>query len=60
MKQTVFSDLHAPAPRPDREPDQRRHAPALDPDGCNPRLGALITEAIGDGWVGRPRPLDAA
>ena len=35
MKETVFKDLHALPPGPDREPDQRRHAAALA-HNCNP------------------------
>ncbi len=50
MKQTVFGDLHAQ--HPDRIVNQTNGVtPRRWLLSCNPRLAALITEAIGPDWV---------
>ena len=50
MKKTVFADLHAL--HPDRIVNETNGVtPRRWLLGCNPGLSALITEAIGDGWV---------
>jgi starch phosphorylase len=51
MKSTVFHDLNAL--HPERIVNETNGVtPRRWLLGCNPRLGALITEALGDGWVG--------
>ena len=51
MKTTVFSDQHRIWP--DRIVNQTNGvAPRRWLLGCNPRLSALITETIGEGWAG--------
>ncbi len=51
MKQTVFKDLHALHPA--RIVNQTNGVtPRRWLHACNPRLAALISEAIGDGWIG--------
>ncbi|MBF9059514.1 glycogen/starch/alpha-glucan family phosphorylase [Rhodobacterales bacterium HKCCSP123] len=51
MKQTVFEDLHAL--HPTRIVNQTNGVtPRRWLHACNPRLSSIITEAIGDGWVG--------
>ncbi|RVT84396.1 glycogen/starch/alpha-glucan phosphorylase [Rhodobacteraceae bacterium CCMM004] len=51
MKETVFKDLHAL--HPERIVNQTNGVtPRRWVLSANPRLSALITEAIGDGWVG--------
>ncbi|MEO0654259.1 MAG: glycogen/starch/alpha-glucan family phosphorylase, partial [Pseudomonadota bacterium] len=51
MKQTVFEDLHSL--HPERIVNQTNGVtPRRWLLGCNPRLAALITEAIGPDWVG--------
>jgi starch phosphorylase len=49
MKQTVFRDLHAL--HPERITNQTNGVtPRRWLRGCNPDLGALLTEAVGPGW----------
>jgi glycogen phosphorylase len=51
MKQTVFKDLHALHPA--RIVNQTNGVtPRRWLHACNPRLAALISEAIGEGWIG--------
>jgi len=51
MKSTVFSELHAL--HPERIVNQTNGVtPRRWVQGCNPRLAALITDTIGDSWVG--------
>ena len=51
MKQTVFADLHAL--HPERIVNETNGVtPRRWLLSCNPRLSRLITERIGDGWVG--------
>ncbi|MCT4683986.1 MAG: glycogen/starch/alpha-glucan phosphorylase [Roseicyclus sp.] len=51
MKQTVFEDLHAL--HPDRIVNQTNGVtPRRWLHACNPALSSIITEAIGEGWVG--------
>ncbi|PWR03624.1 glycogen phosphorylase [Meridianimarinicoccus roseus] len=51
MKQTVFKELHRL--HPDRIINQTNGVtPRRWVLGANPRLSTLITDAIGDGWVG--------
>jgi starch phosphorylase len=58
MKETVFSDLHKLYP--DRIVNETNGVtPRRWLHQCNPRLAALITEAIGDRWVGDLERLDA-
>jgi starch phosphorylase len=57
MKSTVFSDLNAL--HPERIVNETNGVtPRRWILGCNPRLGALITEALGDAWVGNAEELD--
>jgi starch phosphorylase len=51
VKQTVFADLHAL--HPERIVNQTNGVtPRRWLHACNPRLSAIITGAIGEGWVG--------
>ena len=51
MKDTVFSDLHTL--HPERIVNRTNGVtPRRWLLGCNPRLAGLVTEAIGDAWVG--------
>ena len=51
MKETVFHDLHTL--HPDRIVNQTNGVtPRRWMKSCNPRLADLITETIGEGWVG--------
>ena len=51
VKQTVFADLHAL--HPSRIVNQTNGVtPRRWLHACNPRLSGIITEAIGEGWVG--------
>ncbi|MBT8424926.1 MAG: glycogen/starch/alpha-glucan phosphorylase [Silicimonas sp.] len=51
MKETVFKDLHAL--HPERIVNQTNGVtPRRWLKSCNPALSGLITDAIGDGWVG--------
>jgi len=51
MKQTVFADLHAL--HPERIVNQTNGVtPRRWLHACNPRLAGIITDAIGEGWIG--------
>jgi starch phosphorylase len=51
MKQTVFEDLHAL--HPERIVNQTNGVtPRRWLHACNPRLASIITDAIGEAWVG--------
>jgi starch phosphorylase len=51
VKQTVFADLHAL--HPDRIVNETNGVtPRRWLHACNPRLSAIITGTIGDGWIG--------
>lgn len=51
MKETVFAELHSL--HPDRIVNQTNGVtPRRWLHGCNPALGGLIREHIGDGWIG--------
>jgi len=51
MKQTVFKDLHDL--HPERIVNQTNGVtPRRWLHACNPRLAAIITDAIGEGWIG--------
>ncbi|MDJ1006896.1 MAG: glycogen/starch/alpha-glucan phosphorylase [Paracoccaceae bacterium] len=58
MKSTVFADLHTL--HPERIVNQTNGVtPRRWIQSCNPRLANLITQAIGEGWVGNAEVLSA-
>ncbi len=51
LRESTFAELRRALPRPLQQQDQRHHAAALAAASATPGLAALISEAIGDGWI---------